>query len=50
MLKFQNYSPITAKLVAEFIMKAGADQLITMDLHTPQIEVCLFNSYKKKQV
>lgn len=29
--------PITAKLVADLISKAGADRLLTMDLHAPQI-------------
>ena len=29
--------PITAKLVADMIVKAGADRLITMDLHAAQI-------------
>lgn len=31
-------SSITAKLVANMISVAGADQIITMDLHSPQIE------------
>jgi ribose-phosphate pyrophosphokinase len=30
--------PITAKLVADFIEKAGTDRLITMDLHAGQIQ------------
>lgn len=30
--------PITAKLVADLLTKAGADKLITMDLHSEQIE------------
>ncbi len=29
--------PITAKLVADLIAKAGADRILTMDLHAPQI-------------
>jgi ribose-phosphate pyrophosphokinase len=29
---------ITAKLVANLIAKAGADRVLTMDLHTPQIQ------------
>jgi ribose-phosphate pyrophosphokinase len=29
---------ITAKLVANLITKAGADRVITMDLHTPQLQ------------
>ena len=31
-------SPITAKLVANLISKAGADHIITMDLHATQIK------------
>lgn len=30
--------PITAKLVADLIVKAGADRVLTMDLHAPQIQ------------
>lgn len=30
--------PITAKLVADLITAAGADRVITMDLHAPQIQ------------
>ena len=30
--------PITAKLVADMIVKAGADRIITMDLHAAQIQ------------
>lgn len=30
--------PITAKLVADLISKAGADRVLTMDLHAPQIQ------------
>ncbi len=30
--------PISAKLVADLITTAGADRLLTMDLHVPQIE------------
>ncbi|MDR0520011.1 MAG: ribose-phosphate diphosphokinase [Clostridiales Family XIII bacterium] len=30
--------PITAKLVANLIVQAGADRVITMDLHAPQIQ------------
>ena len=30
--------PITAKLVADLISKAGADRMLTMDLHAPQIQ------------
>lgn len=31
-------TPITAKLIADLLTNAGADQLITMDLHAEQIE------------
>jgi ribose-phosphate pyrophosphokinase len=30
--------PITSKLVADLISKAGADRVLTMDLHAPQIQ------------
>ncbi|MFV0413996.1 MAG: ribose-phosphate diphosphokinase, partial [Oscillospiraceae bacterium] len=30
--------PITAKLVADLIVKAGADRVLTMDLHAAQIQ------------
>jgi ribose-phosphate pyrophosphokinase len=30
--------PITAKLVANLLVKSGADRIITMDLHAPQIQ------------
>ena len=30
--------PITAKLVADLISRAGADRILTMDLHAPQIQ------------
>lgn len=30
--------PITAKLVANLITRAGADRILTMDLHAPQIQ------------
>lgn len=30
--------PITAKLVADLISKAGADRVLTMDLHAPQLQ------------
>src|SRR5438045_1305652 len=30
--------PITAKLVADLITRAGADRVLTMDLHSPQIQ------------
>lgn len=36
--KAQARDPITAKLVANLIQTAGADRLITIDLHAPQIQ------------
>ncbi len=30
--------PITAKLVANLLVSAGADRILTMDLHTPQVQ------------
>ena len=30
--------PITAKLVADLLSRAGADRILTMDLHAPQIQ------------
>src|ERR687897_1459726 len=30
--------PITAKMVANLITRAGADRVLTMDLHSPQIQ------------
>ncbi len=36
--KDQPRVPITAKLVANLIAKAGADRVLTMDLHAPQIQ------------
>ncbi len=30
--------PISAKLIANIITKAGADRILTMDLHTPQLQ------------
>jgi len=30
--------PITAKLVADLLQKAGVDRVLTMDLHSPQIQ------------
>jgi len=36
--KKQGHEPITAKLVANLITVAGADRLLTVDLHTPAIE------------
>ncbi|CAL8085675.1 unnamed protein product [Orchesella dallaii] len=34
----QTGSPISAKLIANMLRVAGTDHIITMDLHTPQIE------------
>jgi ribose-phosphate pyrophosphokinase len=36
--KSKSREPITAKLVANLITVAGADRVITMDLHAPQIQ------------
>ncbi len=36
--KKRGHEPITAKLVANLITTAGADRLLTVDLHTPAIE------------
>lgn len=36
--KCKSRAPITAKLVANLITKAGADHIITMDLHSSQIQ------------
>jgi ribose-phosphate pyrophosphokinase len=36
--KKKGHEPITAKLVANLIVIAGADRLLTVDLHTPAIE------------
>lgn len=36
--KSRSREPITAKLVANLIEAAGADRVITMDLHAPQIQ------------
>ena len=36
--KAKGRDPITAKLVAEMITVAGADRILTMDLHAPQIQ------------
>ncbi len=30
--------PITAKLVADMLQKAGADRVLSLDLHAPQIQ------------
>ncbi|WP_312642018.1 ribose-phosphate pyrophosphokinase [Hydrogenoanaerobacterium sp.] len=36
--KAKSRDPITAKLVADMIAAAGADRVLTMDLHAPQIQ------------
>lgn len=36
--KVKGRDPITAKLVANMITAAGADRILTMDLHAPQIQ------------
>src|SRR5699024_1454118 len=36
--KARSREPITSKLVANLMETAGADRIITLDLHTPQIE------------
>ena len=36
--KAKSRDPISAKLVANLITKAGADRVLTMDLHAPQIQ------------
>lgn len=36
--KVRSRDPITAKLVADLLTKAGADRILTMDLHAPQIQ------------
>ena len=36
--KDKSRAPISAKLVANMLSKAGADHIITMDLHTSQIQ------------
>ena len=36
--KAKSHDPISAKLVANLIASAGADRLLTMDLHAPQIQ------------
>lgn len=36
---YQSRAPISAKLVANMLSVAGADHIITMDLHASQIQV-----------
>ena len=38
-LLLQSRAPISAKLVANMLSVAGADHIITMDLHASQIQV-----------
>ena len=38
---FKSRAPITAKLVANMLSVAGADHIITMDLHASQIQVSI---------
>ena len=38
-LDLQSRAPISAKLVANMLSVAGADHIITMDLHASQIQV-----------
>lgn len=38
---FQSRAPISAKLVANMLSVAGADHIITMDLHASQIQVMI---------
>lgn len=38
-ITFQSRAPISAKLVANMLSVAGADHIITMDLHASQIQV-----------
>lgn len=37
-VSFQSRAPISAKLVANMLSVAGADHIITMDLHASQIQ------------
>ena len=36
--KLKSRDPITAKLVADLLTAAGADRVLTMDLHAAQIQ------------
>ena len=36
--KARSHDPISAKLVADLITAAGADRVLTMDLHSPQLQ------------
>ena len=61
--KARSRDPITAKLVADLITAAGADRVLTMDLHAAQIQgffnipldhllggPTIYNYFKKKQI
>ncbi len=60
--KKRGHEPITAKLVANLIVTAGAERLLTVDLHTPAIEgffdipvdhmrmACLMGSYFRERL
>jgi ribose-phosphate pyrophosphokinase len=39
MIALKSRAPISAKLVANMLSVAGADHIITMDLHASQIQV-----------
>jgi len=39
LISLQSRAPISAKLVANMLSVAGADHIITMDLHASQIQV-----------
>src|SRR5699024_1212663 len=36
--KARSREPITSKLIANLLEKTGADRILTLDLHTPQIQ------------
>jgi phosphoribosylpyrophosphate synthetase len=40
---YQSRAPISAKLVANMLTVAGADHIITIDLHASQIQVLVFS-------
>lgn len=42
---YQSRAPISAKLVANMLSIAGADHIITMDLHASQIQVLFFSDF-----
>ena len=45
--KDKSRAPISAKLVANMLSVAGADHIITMDLHASQIQVGLYINQDK---